>query len=231
MRERTIKTLMIAYVSLFGALLFDGVAWPTHQVNIYGISYYLVHLKTFVPLALGFLICIALVVHVGRSLPRKEQPLAILRVSFFSIGVLMAGIMLTPYTWGTFFNWAHMTLGALLFVLQLGVSIWVTLRFVRSSLNWTMIVIQFVGGLLAMFSLPDNGINVLMQGEVIFQFGFAILLLNSIASLFDDTSTTQPARRGDGVSLAVSLPDGDRERVRDVRTRTTRLSSMHSARR
>jgi len=186
MREHTIKTLMIAYAALFGALLFDGLVWPTNQVNIYGISYYIVHLKTFFPLALGFVVCIALVIHIGRTLPPSPQPFTLLRPSFVAIGILMAGIMLTPYTWDTFFNWAHMTLGAMLFVVQLGVSIWITLRYVRSGLNWTMIAFQFLGGLLAMFSLPDNGINVLMPGEVIFQFGFAILLLNSLSQLLTD---------------------------------------------
>ncbi|WP_276940189.1 hypothetical protein [Ferrimicrobium acidiphilum] len=183
MREHAIKALMVAYGALFGALLIDGIVWPTNNVNIYGISYYLVHIRTFFPLALGFLICIGLVIHVGRQLPSDEQPFRTLRTSFIAIGVLMAGIMLTPYTWNTFFNWAHMTLGAALFVIQLAVSIWITSRWVRVGINWSMIIVQLVGGILAMFSLPDNGINLLMPGEIIFQFGFAILLLSSLSRL------------------------------------------------
>jgi hypothetical protein len=183
MREHTIKALMIAYVALFGALLIDGIAWPTNNVNIYGISYYLVHIKTFFPLALGFVICIALVIHVGRQLPGDKQPFRTLRTSFITIGVLMAGIMLTPYTWNTFFNWAHMTLGAVLFVVQLALSIWITSRWVHGGINWSMVFVQLIGGILAMFSLPDNGINLLMPGEIIFQFGFAILLLSSLSRL------------------------------------------------
>ncbi|WP_298210922.1 hypothetical protein [Ferrimicrobium sp.] len=204
MREHTIKVLMVAYLALFGSLLADGIVMPTQQVNVYGISYYLVHLKTFFPLAIGFLVCIWLVIHLGRSLPRTAQPLTTIRVALFAIGVLMFGIMLTPYTWNTFFNWAHMTLGAALFVLQLGISIWLTVRFVRSSLSWAMIILQFVGGLLAMFSLPDNGINLLMPGEVLFQFGFAILLLYSLNQLLTDTPRTGEQARGDGSFSAPS---------------------------
>jgi hypothetical protein len=183
MREHAIKALMVAYIALFGALLIDGLVWPTSNVNIYGISYYLVHIRTFFPLALGFVICIALVIHVGRQLPGNEQPFRTLRASFIAIGVLMAGIMLTPYTWNTFFNWAHMTLGAALFVIQLALSIWITSRWVHGGITVIMIIVQLVGGILAMFSLPDNGINLLMPGEIIFQFGFAILLLSSFSRL------------------------------------------------
>lgn len=183
MREHAIKTLMIAYIALFGSLLIDCLILPTNNVNIYGISYYLVHIHTFFPLALGFLICIALVIHVGCLLPANEQPYTNLSKVCIAIGVLMTGIMLTPYTWNTFFNWAHMTLGAALFIIQLASSIWITYGWVHGGLNWSTIIIQLVGGILAMFSLPDNGINLLMPGEIIFQFGFAILLLNSLSAL------------------------------------------------
>jgi hypothetical protein len=183
MREHAIKTLMIAYIALFGSLLIDCLIWPTNDVNVYGISYYLVHVSTFFPLALGFLVCISLVVHVGRQLCCSEQPFRTMRKSFIAIGMLMAGIMLTPYTWNTFFNWAHMTLGAALFVIQLALSIWNSWRWVHGGMNWSMIIVQLIGGILAMFSLPDNGINLLMLGEIIFQFGFAILLLHSLSEL------------------------------------------------
>lgn len=199
MREHAIKVLMAAYLALFGALLVDGIILPTYEVNVYGISYYLVHLATFFPLAIGFLICIWLVVHLGNHLPRGVQPLATVRAAFLAIGILMAGVMLTPYTWNTFFNWAHMTFGAALFLVQLGLSIWITLRYVHSGLNWAMIVIQFVGGLLAMFSLPDNGINVLMPGEVLFQFGFAILLIYSLSELLTGSAF------GDGQASSTTL--------------------------
>lgn len=183
MRVRVIERLMVGYGLLFGFLLVDTLLWPTHQVDSYGISYYLVHLDSFVVLAIGFIGCIAALLVEARDLkgPGLEREL---RVTFRAMALLLALIMLTPYTWNTFFNWAHMTVGAILFIVQLLLSAWLTLRYLPTKVfNYGMIALQVLGGLLAMWSLPDNGINFLIQGEVIFQAGFALLLLYSLSHL------------------------------------------------
>jgi len=194
MRIRGIERLMLGYGLLFGLLLVDTLLWPTKQVDAYGISYYLVHLDTFVILALGFIGCVVALLHEARDLPGDGLE-RLLRWSFRAMAGLLVAIMITPYTWNTFFNWAHMTVGAMLFVLQLALSIWLTIRYLpRKVLNWAMILLQFVGGLLAMWSLPDNGINLLIQGEVIFQAGFTLLLLYSMSHLIVETEAEAPAQ-------------------------------------
>lgn len=194
MRIRAIERLMLGYGLLFGLLLVDTLLWPTKQVDAYGISYYLVHLDTFVILALGFIGCVVALLLEARDLPGDGLE-RLLRWSFRAMAGLLVAIMITPYTWNTFFNWAHMTVGAMLFVLQLALSIWLTIRYLpRKVLNWAMILLQFVGGLLAMWSLPDNGINLLIQGEVIFQAGFTLLLLYSMSHLIVETEAEAPAQ-------------------------------------
>jgi FtsH-binding integral membrane protein len=194
MRIRAIERLMLGYGLLFGLLLVDTLLWPTKQVDAYGISYYLVHLDTFVILTLGFIGCVVALLLEARDLPGDGLE-RLLRWSFRAMAGLLVAIMITPYTWNTFFNWAHMTVGAMLFVLQLALSIWLTIRYLpRKVLNWAMILLQFVGGLLAMWSLPDNGINLLIQGEVIFQAGFTLLLLYSMSHLIVETEAEAPAQ-------------------------------------
>jgi len=194
MRIRGIERLMLGYGLLFGLLLVDTLLWPTKQVDAYGISYYLVHLDTFVILALGFIGCVVALLLEARDLPGDGLK-RLLRWSFRAMAGLLVTIMITPYTWNTFFNWAHMTVGAMLFALQLALSIWLTIRYLpRKVLNWAMILLQFVGGLLAMWSLPDSGINLLVQGEVIFQAGFTLLLLYSMSHLIVETDAEAPAQ-------------------------------------
>jgi len=191
-RVRAIERLMLGYGLLFGFLLVDSILWPTKQVDAYGISYYLVHLDTFVVLALGFVGCIVALLVEARDL-EGDGLARVLRWSFRAMAVLLALIMCTPYTWNTFFNWAHMTAGAMLFVLQLLLSGWLTIRYLsRKAFNWAMILLQVTGGLLAMWSLPDNGINLLLQGEVIFQAGFTLLLLYSLSHLLSEAEADAP---------------------------------------
>lgn len=192
MRVRAIERLMLGYGLLFGFLLADTLLWPTKQVDAYGISYYLVHLDTFVVLALGFIGCIVALLLEARDLQGNGLERT-LRWSFRAMAALLVAIMITPYTWNTFFNWAHMTVGAMLFVLQLLLSGWLTIRYLpRKAFNWAMILLQVTGGLLAMWSLPDNGINVLIQGEVIFQAGFTLLLLYSLSHLIAEVEVEAP---------------------------------------
>ncbi len=185
LRSRTQERLLAADIALFGALLLVAIWYPTSAIDGYGISYYLTHLDTFVPLAIGFVTCAALSWRAASDLPAIGG-IAILRRALQLMSILLIGICFTPYTWGTLFDWTHQTLGSILFVEQLIVSGWVWWRYERSWFNAAMIVVQIVGGVMALLSLPNDGIMVLFQGEVIFQIGFSLLLFHSLSRLIPD---------------------------------------------
>ncbi len=197
-REAVVRNLVAAECALFGALALVVIGWPSVEVGDYGISWYIVHLHSFVVLAVGFFTCDYFAVRAARRLDRRGKQ-GVFRACLYVISVLMLGILFTPYTWNTFFNWAHMTLGALLFILQLVLSLWVALRVVPGALNWWMVVLQFLGGVGAAVSLPDHAATVLFQGEVIFQLAFSILVIRSVWILLSDGNSVakrqQTARR------------------------------------
>jgi hypothetical protein len=185
LRTKTQERLLAADLALFGALLLVAIWYPTSAIDGYGISYYLTHFDTFVPLAIGFVTCSVLSWRAASDLP-DEGGLGVLRLALRIVAVLLVGIAFTPYTWGTLFDWTHQTLGSILFVEQLVMSGWIWWRYARTWFNALMIIGQIVGGVMALLSLPNDGIMVLFQGEVIFQLAFSILLFHSLSRLIPD---------------------------------------------
>lgn len=190
LRTKTLDRLLAADLALFGTLLLVAIWYPSSAIDGYGISYYLTHLDSFIPLAIGFVLCAVLSWRAASDLP-KTGGLGVLRRALEIMAVLIIGIAFTPYTWGTLFDWTHQTLGSILFIEQLLMSGWIWWRYARSWFNATMILMQLVGGVMALLSLPNDGIMVLFQGEVIFQIGFSFLLFHSLSRLIPDELETQ----------------------------------------
>jgi hypothetical protein len=192
LRTKVQERLLTADLALFGALLLVTIWYPTSAIDGYGISYYLTHLDSFVPLATGFVTCSVFSWLASRDLPLSGG-LGVLRRALRIMSVLILGICFTPYTWGTLFDWTHQTLGSILFIEQLVISAWIWWRYARNWFNATMILVQVIGGVMALLSLPNDGIMVLFQGEVMFQIGFALLLFHSLSRLIpDDLEHTLP---------------------------------------
>ncbi len=179
---RTLEKLMAADLFIFGTMVIVEVVWPTGHVDAYGMSFYMTHVRTFIPLATGFGIAVALLFRAASDLPPTGATLMVRR-SLQAMAVLLIGILITPYTWGTFFNWAHMTLAAMLFVIQIGLSFWLVEWHVSTIFNWFVLTIEVASGFVAMISLPDFGINLLFLGEIGFQLTFSALLLYSLSRL------------------------------------------------
>jgi len=131
LRTKTLDRLLAADLALFGALLLVAIWYPSSAIDGYGISYYLTHLDSFIPLAIGFVLCAVLSWRAGRDLPTTGG-LGVLRRALRMMAVLIVGIAFTPYTWGTLFDWTHQTLGSILFVEQLLMSGWIWWRYARS---------------------------------------------------------------------------------------------------
>ena len=80
--------------------------------------------------------------------------------------------LLTPYNHGAFFNWAHMLIGIVIGVSQMGSSLFLALRQRRRAITLTCLL-QLVGGIVAALSLPDWGFDHMLEGEVIFELGYS----------------------------------------------------------
>ena len=98
-------------------------------------------------------------------------------------------LLATPYNQGTFFNWAHMSVGVSMGAMQI-VVVRELLARRRSPGAVTGTVVGIFGGLLAAISLPDWHIPLTLQGEVLLEAGFAWCLLEWTHALEDQSATT-----------------------------------------
>ncbi|HVB52165.1 MAG TPA: hypothetical protein VND89_10565 [Acidimicrobiales bacterium] len=100
---------------------------------------------------------------------------------YMSLGLKLVAVMLllllvTPYTGGTFLNWAHMSVGVLGALVQLSIT-YAVLRRTTSLWAVTGAAVQLVGGILGALSLPDWRFQFLLYGELMFELGFCVCLL------------------------------------------------------
>ncbi len=105
------------------------------------------------------------------------------------IAVLLFVLLATPYNRGTFLNWTHMLAGILGAICQLEVA----LQLVRESRSLRTVLglaVLLVGGVVAAASLPDWHFEYLLQGEIVFQLGFAWCLIEWTYALADRTRRT-----------------------------------------
>lgn len=146
-----------------------------NNVNVYGISYFGVTTPTLPIVAIGFVAGSAILIMASRKLP-SFAPYGLVRLTLRVVSVGIVLLLLTPYTVDTFFNWAHMSLGAIIFAIEMYTGAVLCFRHMHDLLSKWALALQFFGGVLAMFSLPNNMLNFMLEGEVIFQLGFMVLL-------------------------------------------------------
>lgn len=174
-RERVQRVLLATQFVFFLALACCVLLVHDYAVENAGISYYGVHARTIAFAIIGYLAA-ALGLWLASSLIRAAGSVPILWVGLRLVAVMLILLLLTPYSGGTFLNWAHMTVGVVGALVQLAMS-W---SLVRRRRDWRVVsafVIQFLGGVVGALSLPDWRFQALLVGETVFQLGFSWSLL------------------------------------------------------
>jgi hypothetical protein len=146
---------------------------PTAQTN--GISYYGVYRPTILLLLTGFTVAAVGLWRTAWYFAHTDAP----RLTVVALRVVALGLFLllaTPYDRGTLLNWAHMTVGVTIALVQLAITVLLlaTRRTARSVLGFA---VQLGGGILAAASLPDWHVAFLLQGETIYYVGFGWCLI------------------------------------------------------
>lgn len=175
-----LRSLIPSELILFATIAICTVVLQSNLVNVYGISYFGIRLKTIPIVAAGFVIGGSLLYLTSNKITAQEEPWRLIRLTLRVVAVGIVLLLLTPYTLDTFFNWTHMAIGAAIFALQMYMSAVVTFRYSKDKISKIALLVQFIGGVLAMLSLPDNMLNFMLEGEVIFQIGFMALLNRTI---------------------------------------------------
>jgi hypothetical protein len=158
----------------------------SREAQTSGVSFYGVYHRTIAIIVLGF--CAA-----SYGLWRASSYLArvgLSHVTVLGLRVVAVGLvllLLTPYNKGTFFNWAHMSVGVVMALVQLAVAAQLMMLY-RSWQSVGAFVVQLLGGLWAGASLPDWSFSYLLTGELIFELGFSWCLIEWTYALYERRS-------------------------------------------
>ncbi len=144
------------------------------KVSADGFSYYGVQRRTLPVLVVGLSVSITLILKAATQFARQSSILLANFLRFFCIAVI--GIFLTPYSVNALFEWTHKFIGVVLFSAQMVLALHLAFIKSRDGVSYVAIYIQLLGGLLALFSLPDNSLGYQFEGQIIFQMGFFILI-------------------------------------------------------
>lgn len=175
------RAWLIATQAIFFALLvLCVVVAHGHAAQNDGISYYGVHPATMAPLIVAYASAALGLWRIGPAVVDAGAPVAV-RTALRAVAVGLGGLLVTPYSAGTFFNWAHMTIGVMMALVQLAVAMWLLGR-ERSPAAVGAFAVQLAGGIVAALSLPDWHVPLLLVGEIFFEAGFAWCLIELVAS-------------------------------------------------
>ena len=146
-------------------LSFYGVTWPT--TVLYAIGFFLI----------GYFSAKATKYFASDSVEHKVIT-KILRL----VPWLLFAIYVTPYSVGQWMDDIHSAFGSTLFVLELGLAIWLAFFVLRDRILKFLTITQFAGGLVSFFSLLGF-MSLLIQGQIVFQLAFGVLIIRAVAAL------------------------------------------------
>lgn len=185
MRSTFVRYLIIGQICFYLGLLLCILIRPEGLAANDGISYYGIYRSTILPFIIALLGSSVFCIRAGLEL--SKDSFKFLRYGLIIIGVLTLGVLLTPYTLSIFISDLHQDFGAMLFVCQLIISGWVAQKLNYDLRALGLVLIEFLGGLLAYYYLkPANGF--LLQSQVLFQIGFSLLAVYSLPKLLIETT-------------------------------------------
>jgi hypothetical protein len=178
MRRKVIGDLVLGQACLLAGLLVCVALKPDGLGANDGISYYGIYRQTVIPYAIAIIGSALLTRRALRAVAPLFPSPGYLRGLAGWLAAMSVGVVLTPYSLDTLFDWVHTMLGTAVFALQLVLA--------GQVHRWTggdgwmtfLLVVQFLGGVVAaIFVLPKHGF--LIQGQVAFQVAFTALLVRA----------------------------------------------------
>ena len=171
-----VRNLLIATQSVFfGVLVVCVIINHSSTAMNEGISFYGVYHKTIELLIAGFTVSSVGLWRTSSYFGISDAPrITVIGLRFVAIGLF--GLLVTPFNRGTFLNWAHMSIGVAMALVQLAMSVRLLVAD-RTSRALMAFAVQLGGGVIAALSLPDWRFDYLGLGEVIFEIGFSWCLV------------------------------------------------------
>ncbi len=198
-RDRLVDRSAIGLLALTQSLFFASLALCVTMNDSVtarrdGISFYGVYPRTILLVVVGYAAAGLGLWNAATWLRGAgAAPSAVASARIVAVGLPL--LLVTPYDRGTFFNWAHMSVGVTMALAQLAASV-VLVRRRRRFDAWAVLAVQLAGGLLAAASLPDWPFPWLLQGETIYELAYGLSLFLWIRELAGSR------RRGERLSRA-----------------------------
>ena len=173
--DRSVVGLLALTQSLFFVSLALCIAINhSETASNDGISFYGVYPSTIVIVLVGYAAASIGLYSAASWLRDTGAPATTVRSArIVAIGLPL--LLATPYDEGTFWNWAHMTVGVAMALAQLAATVSLVRRG-RGASAWIIFAVQLAGGVLAAASLPNWSFPWLLPGETIYELAYGISL-------------------------------------------------------
>lgn len=210
---RRARALVLAAGGVIAAGAAACIALAPRPIDVSdGLSWFGVTASTLEVYVATLLLTAALLGLAARAL--ADQPaLQPLRGVLLAVAVLLPMLLATPYTASPAMNWTHMTVGSVLFVLQLAVVGWLWWSRHRTPTALALLTAQTAAGVVCFASVLDLA-DTMLYGQLVFQAAFT-------ASVVLDLGRELPARATPNSSVPSSVPSSVTSSV-PVRTRVRR---------
>jgi len=178
------KYLITSQVLLFLGIIICIIIRPKGLKVDNGISYYGTHINTLVFYIISLAGSAFIAILAAIKYIKKEYES--IRSFLFILFPLTLAIILFPYNVNSTYRIIHEYSGILIFLIQLIISIVILFKIYRDRFNIFLFIIQILGGLISAYYLaPSQGF--LIQGQLLFQLAFGILIIRSSHLLTNET--------------------------------------------
>lgn len=178
-RHYLIRSQLLIYATWLICILLAPASLSANS----GLSYFGVHKLTIVPFSFGMLASAYFILKSLHFQSNEQIKSRWFNYALRAIALCMVGIIITPYSFGSWFDTAHRTFGISLFSIQLLLALW-QVFIKRSWSNYGLLALQITGGLISLVYLnPTHGY--LIQGQLLFQMAFSIILLRNLRASSD----------------------------------------------
>jgi hypothetical protein len=174
------RNLLTAGVVMAAGVLVCIYRAPKPLDTTDGLSWFGVTRATVVEYGITLLVTAALMLRAAAPLAALPA-LRLARVGLATCAALLPLMLATPYTLSTFMNWTHMTIGSVLFVVQLLLSSWLWWARARTPAVLGLLVVEFLAGVACFSSLVDLDAWML-YGQLVFQVGFTACVALALAT-------------------------------------------------
>jgi hypothetical protein len=182
MEEKPYRYLVLDLAFFIATIGICLLISPIGLKDNHGVSYYEHYGLPLIPYVLGFFAVAVLNFQVARLLPRSNHKLRNLKYVFYTISVLVFGVLATPDYINSFFNLAHMIVSTILFIIEFILGIWLATFELKDKINLSLVLLLFVTGLLA-FASNINWTRYLFTSEVAFQIIFFFIFVRTASKV------------------------------------------------